>query len=75
MSKKDWADERPDIFQAPTDREPVADGNFGFVKPEHEEFPPIIIVAVTNLCNMACIHCAHPIIKLDADYRGTFMKP
>jgi radical SAM protein with 4Fe4S-binding SPASM domain len=75
MSARDWAEERPDIFKAATPAEPVADGKFGFVKPEHEEFPPIIIVAVTNLCNMACIHCAHPIIKKDVDYRGTFMAP
>jgi radical SAM protein with 4Fe4S-binding SPASM domain len=53
----------------------VADGRYGFVKPEHAEFPPIVIIAVTNVCNMACIHCAHPIIKKDEGYRGTFMKP
>jgi radical SAM protein with 4Fe4S-binding SPASM domain len=75
MSRQDWVDQRPDIFKAESDPEKIADGNYGFVKPEHEAFPPIIIVAVTNLCNMACIHCAHPIIKKDADYRGTFMKP
>jgi MoaA/NifB/PqqE/SkfB family radical SAM enzyme len=27
------------------------------VRPEHAEFPPIV-VAVTNVCDMACIHCA-----------------
>jgi MoaA/NifB/PqqE/SkfB family radical SAM enzyme len=69
------ASERDSIFAPPGPAELVAEGSYGFVKPEHAEFPPIIIVAVTNLCNMACIHCAHPVIKKDADYRGTFMKP
>ena len=63
------------IFGPPQGPEPVAEGGFGFVKPEHEAFPPIVIMAVTNVCNMACIHCAHPVIKLDDDYRGTFMRP
>ncbi len=40
----------------------VAPGRYGFVKPEHAEFPPILIIAVTNVCDMACIHCAHPVI-------------
>ncbi len=55
--------------------EPVAPGRYGFVKPEHEAFPPILIVAVTNLCDMACIHCAHPVVKKSPGYRGTFMAP
>ncbi len=63
------------IFGEPTVAEPIAAGEFGFVKPEHAEFPPIIIIAVTNLCDMACIHCAHPVMKKAPGYRGTFMKP
>src|SRR5262245_63279434 len=63
------------IFGPPAPAEPVAAGTFGFVKPEHARFPPILIVAVTNVCDMACIHCAHPVIKKDAGYHGTFMDP
>ena len=63
------------IFGPAGPAEPVAPGDYGYVKPEHEQFPPILVIAVTNLCNMACIHCAHPIIKKDPGYRGTFMKP
>jgi len=65
----------PPIFGPPAPAEPVAEGRFGFVKPEHSEFPPILIIAVTNLCDMACIHCAHPVIKKLPDYKGTFMPP
>ena len=64
-----------DIFGEPTPQEPVAEGSHGFVEPHHAEFPPILIVAVTNVCDMACIHCAHPVIKRDPGYRATFMKP
>ena len=65
----------PGIFRAPSDAEPVADGDYGFVKSEHAKYPPILIIAVTNVCDMACVHCAHPIIKKDPDYKGTFMDP
>jgi MoaA/NifB/PqqE/SkfB family radical SAM enzyme len=63
------------IFGAPVPAEPVAPGRYGFVRPEHAEFPPIVIVAVTNVCDMACIHCAHPVIKRDPGYRAAFMRP
>jgi len=55
--------------------EPVAQGAHGFARPEHALFPPIVIVAVTNVCDMACIHCAHPVIKRDPGYRASFMTP
>lgn len=61
------------IFGPPESPEPVAAGRFDFVEPAHESFPPILIIAVTNLCDMACIHCAHPVVKKSPGYRGTFM--
>jgi radical SAM protein with 4Fe4S-binding SPASM domain len=62
-----------ELFAPPGPAEPVAPGRHGFARPEHAEFPPIVIVAVTNVCDMACIHCAHPVIKRDPGYRATFM--
>jgi MoaA/NifB/PqqE/SkfB family radical SAM enzyme len=53
----------------------VAAGDFGFVQPEHADFPPILIIAVTNVCDMACIHCAHPVMKKRPGYRATYMDP
>jgi radical SAM protein with 4Fe4S-binding SPASM domain len=64
-----------EIFGAPSPAEPVAEGAFDFVAPHHADFPPILIVSVTNVCDMACIHCAHPVIKKDADYRARYMSP
>jgi radical SAM protein with 4Fe4S-binding SPASM domain len=63
------------IFTDPVVAEPVAAGTYGFVKPEHAEFPPIIIIAVTNVCDMACIHCAHPVMKKSPGYRAVYMDP
>jgi radical SAM protein with 4Fe4S-binding SPASM domain len=63
------------IFSEPVPPERVAAGTFGFVKPEHAEFPPIIIIAVTNVCDMACIHCAHPVMKKSPGYRAVYMDP
>ena len=63
------------LFLPPKSPEPVATGSFGFVESEHASFPPIIIVAVTNVCDLECIHCAHPIIKQDEGYRPRFMAP
>ena len=65
----------PPLFAPAAPPEPVAAGAHGFARPDHELFPPIVIVAVTNVCDMACIHCAHPVIKRDPGYRATFMTP
>src|SRR5262245_1605742 len=63
------------IFGGAMAAETVAPGRYGFVKPEHAEFPPIIIIAVTNVCDMACIHCAHPVMKKAPGYRAVYMDP
>jgi radical SAM protein with 4Fe4S-binding SPASM domain len=64
-----------EIFQTGNGPETVASGNYGFVKPEHADFPPIVIIAVTNVCDLACIHCAHPVLVRSPGYKGTFMAP
>ncbi len=30
---------------------------FGFARPWHKQFPPMIVASVTNVCNQKCIHC------------------
>jgi len=75
MGPRRGSDGRSPIFDEPSAAESVAPGEHGFVRPEHERFPPIVIVAVTNVCDMACIHCAHPVVKKSPGYRATFMDP
>lgn len=47
---------------------------YGFQSPEAEKYPPIIILDVTNVCNLECIHCPHRKIKKRLDYKPTFLK-
>ncbi|MHA1279977.1 MAG: radical SAM/SPASM domain-containing protein [Candidatus Helarchaeota archaeon] len=47
---------------------------YGFQRELDHEFPPMVIVDLTNACNMACIHCAHPIIKKEPGYKPEFIK-
>lgn len=47
---------------------------YGFQSKEAEIFPPMIIVDITNICNLKCIHCAHRIIKKENTYKPNFMK-
>ncbi len=75
MDGKPLPDRESRIFGHSEEPELVAEGQFGFVQPEHAEFPPILILSVTNLCDMACSHCAHPIMKKSPGYRGRFMDP
>jgi MoaA/NifB/PqqE/SkfB family radical SAM enzyme len=75
MARDALTDRDSPIFGPPTAPEPVAEGRFDFVEPSHAEFPPIIIIAVTNVCDMACIHCAHPVMKKSPGYRAAYMPP
>ena len=42
---------------------------YGFVKEEDRLFPPMVVVEVTNVCNLRCIHCPHPKMVERPDYR------
>lgn len=46
---------------------------YGFESAAAESFPPMVVMDVTNVCNLACVHCAHPVIKKQPDYHATFM--
>lgn len=35
----------------------VQDIRYGFLKREHQQFPPMVHVENTNICNIRCIHC------------------
>jgi pyruvate-formate lyase-activating enzyme len=50
----------------------VRHGFYGRLKPE---FPSQINVDATEVCNLACIHCAHPLFKKSEHYRGRLLDP
>lgn len=43
---------------------------FGFYGRLKEEFPSQVIVDVSEICNMACVHCPHPEYKKSEYYGG-----
>ncbi len=58
------------------------DNNPGTVPPEYgfhgrlkAEFPSQIIVDVTEVCNLACVHCPHPDFKKSEHYSARYLEP
>lgn len=45
---------------------------YGFYERLHAEFPSQIIVDVTEVCNLACIHCPHPSFKNSELYKARY---
>ncbi len=42
--------------------------NYGFVGRLSKKFPSQVMVDLTEVCNLACIHCTHPEFKLSTVY-------
>jgi MoaA/NifB/PqqE/SkfB family radical SAM enzyme len=53
----------------------VTGGRYGFYDRLKAEFPSQIIVALTEVCNLACVHCPHPVFKQSAHYGGRHLEP
>ena len=50
-------------------------GSYGFQDRLKAEFPSQIVVDVTEVCNLACIHCPHPSFKMSPQYDKRFLDP
>lgn len=48
---------------------------YGFHGRLKAEFPSQIIVDLTEVCNLACIHCPHPEFKKSEHYAGRYLEP
>jgi len=48
---------------------------YGFYGRLKAQFPSQIIVDVTEICNLACIHCSHRIFKKSKYYGGRTLSP
>ena len=46
---------------------------YGFYGRLKAEFPSQVVVDVTEVCNLACVHCPHPSFKKSAHYAGRFL--
>jgi MoaA/NifB/PqqE/SkfB family radical SAM enzyme len=53
----------------------IATPKYGFQSKDAEEFPPIIVLENTTVCNLKCIHCAHGHGYTERpEYHASFMK-
>lgn len=48
---------------------------YGFYGRLKAQFPSQMIVDVTEVCNLACIHCAHRLFRKSEHYSGCFLSP
>jgi len=48
---------------------------YGFYDRLKAEFPSQVIVDVTEVCNLACIHCPHPEFKKSEHYSARYLEP
>lgn len=48
---------------------------YGFYGRLRAEFPSQIVVDVTEVCNLACIHCPHPEFKKSEHYNRRYLDP
>lgn len=49
--------------------------NYGFVERLSEKFPSQVMVDLTEVCNLACIHCTHPEFKQSTVYGKRMLDP
>ena len=48
---------------------------YGFVGRLSREFPSQVMLDITEVCNLACIHCAHPKFKGSEHYAKAMLDP
>src|SRR5215471_5495109 len=53
----------------------TAAARYGFRDRLSAEFPSQLIVDATEVCNLACVHCAHPQFKTSLHYGGRSLEP
>ncbi len=48
---------------------------YGFYERLSKEFPSQVMVDITEVCNLGCIHCTHPKFKLSSVYNKRMINP
>ena len=54
---------------------PLGAGEYGFGGRLTEAFPSQILMDITEICNLSCVHCPHPEFKLSKHYAGRHVDP
>ena len=52
-----------------------APGHYGFEGRLHAEFPSQVLMDITEVCNLACVHCPHPVFKQSEHYGARYLDP
>ncbi len=47
---------------------------YGFLNKLDKDFPPMVILKITNACNLECIHCPHRVISKTKEYKPKHME-
>jgi pyruvate-formate lyase-activating enzyme len=53
----------------------VGSTGYGFYGRLKSVFPSQVIIDTTELCNLACVHCPHPVFKHSEHYTGASLDP
>tara|TARA_B100001989_G_scaffold3713_1_gene2477 strand:- start:22300 stop:23295 length:996 start_codon:yes stop_codon:yes gene_type:complete len=48
---------------------------YGFYDRLNSKFPSQILMDITEVCNLSCIHCPHPSFRKSEHYQGRFLDP
>ena len=48
---------------------------YGFYERLSKEFPSQVMVDITEVCNLGCIHCTHPKFKMSSVYNKRMLSP
>lgn len=48
---------------------------YDFGKELTKDFPSQVTVNITEVCNLACIHCPHPVFKVSEHYKARYLEP
>ena len=49
--------------------------NYDFDEVLTKDFPSQITINITEVCNLECIHCPHPVFKTQPFYKARFLEP
>lgn len=47
--------------------------NYGYARDWHKQFPPMLVVSITNVCNMRCVHCYSKTLMDQPDYVKSYL--
>lgn len=51
----------------------VTNKKYGFLSESEKLFPPMVVVKITNTCDLECVHCPYSVISKQKHYKPTHM--